>query len=430
MADSQISVVIGAQWGDEGKGKVTDFLAAEADFVVRFQGGNNAGHTICVGDKVYKLHLIPSGVISERAVSVIGCGVAVDPKVLVSELEGLKDAGIAVNLRVSERAHLIMPYHLAVDGALNSFQGDLSAGSTGRGIMAAFADKAYRHGIRVGDIIDPDLFAEKLKKAYEFNTRLIAAFGGNFSESFSSVYERYLELGRTLVPYICDTELLLHRAFKDGKRILFEGAQGMSLDPDHGLYPHGTSSNNVAGYVEVGAGVGLNMRKRIVGVVKAYTSRVGQGPVVTEIEGVLADHLRTKGAEFGTTTGRARRIGWLDLVQLKQAARVSGITEIALTKLDVLSGLDEICVATGYDVDGKIISEMPASLSMIRRAKPIYKTFPGWKDIGSAKRYEDLPKEILSYCEYLERELSCPIGIVSYGPKRNETIVRKCQVER
>ncbi len=430
---NQITVIVGAQWGDEGKGKLTDYLAREVDYVVRFQGGNNAGHTVVVGNETYKLSLVPSGVISPGTTSVIGNGVVVDPNVLLKEITDLQTKNIEPKLLISERAHVIMPYHIAMDEALSGHQGNLAAGSTKRGIAPVFADKMYRHGIRMGDLLDRDIFREKLSKAYNFNVSIIRnVFHANFARDLESVYQEYLELGEKLRQYIHDTEVELYQAYKFGQKILFEGAQGMSLDPDHGVYPHTTSSNNVAGYCEVGSGVGLNCEKRVIGIVKAYVSRVGNSPFVSELEGEAAKTLRDKGHEYGTVTGRPRRVGWLDLVQVRQAVRVSGINEIAITKLDVLAGMKEIKICVAYKVNGKIVRETPGNLSDMRAAEPVYQTFPGWmemtesgKDRIKERGFAELSKTMQEYIKFVEKEVDCPIRIVSFGPKRNETIIRE-----
>ncbi len=427
---SQITVIVGTQWGDEGKGKITDYFAREVNYVVRFQGGNNAGHTVVVDGQTYKLHLIPSGVINPNVINIIGNGVVVDPHVLLTEINNLIQQNINPRLLISQRAHVIMPYHKAMDGALSGHQGQLAADSTRRGIAPVFADKAYRHGIRVGDLLEPKIFKEKLEKAYQFNVGIITkVFGQQFDRAFETIYHEYLGYGEKLRQHICDTELELFNAFKFGQKIMFEGAQGMSLDPDHGMYPHGTSSNNIAGYSEVGCGVGLNLSKRIVGITKAYVSRVGNSPFVTEINDEIGEQIRQKGAEFGTTTGRPRRIGWLDLVQIRQAVRTSGITEIAMTKLDVLAGLKEIKLGVAYKINNKIITEMPASLSMMREAEPIYKTVPGWNNIDDdlkkkikAGGYGQLPDEMKNYLKFIEYQIRCKIKIISFGQDRSDTI--------
>jgi len=430
--NSQLTIVVGAQWGDEGKGKITDYFAGNADFVARFQGGNNAGHTIIVGDNTYKLHLIPSGVLYSHATSIIGNGVVVDPKVLLSEIKGLEEQGISVNLKVSNRAHVIMPYHITMDEALTQHQGKLSAGSTKRGIAPVCADKSFRHGIRIGDLLEPEMFKEKLEKSYFFNKNVIEkVFEMKFEKTLDEIYNEYLEYGEKLRKYIDDTDLILYKGFKEGKNILFEGAQGMSLDVDYGVYPHTTSTNVMAGHISVGTGVGYNTKAKIVGLVKAYVSRVGESPFVTELEGQEADELRDKGQEYGTTTGRPRRVGWLDLVQVRQSVRANGLTDIALTKLDILNGFPEIKVCTAYNINDKEVKEVPASLSELRQATPVYKTLPGWENLTPEKveeilkdGYDTLPENIKKYIEFIEKEVECPVNIISLGPKRKETIIK------
>lgn len=432
LTDSRLCVIVGAQWGDEGKGKITDFFARESDYVVRYQGGNNAGHTLVVDNHTYKLHLMPSGVLYSHVISVIGSGVLVDPKVLLQEIAGLQAQGIEAKLIVSERSHVIMPYHIAMDEGLSKHQGELAAGSTKRGIAPVAADKMYRHGIRMGDLLEPDMFKEKLTAAYNFNVGVITkVFGLPYSATWEEIYQEYLKYGEQLKKYITDTEVNLYTAFKNNKKILFEGAQGMSLDPDHGMYPHTTSTNNIAGYIEVGSGVGFNCTKKIIGVMKAYVSRVGTSPFPTELTGDVGQKLRDKGNEYGTTTGRPRRVGWLDLVQLRQTVRVSGLTDLAITKLDILAGLGDIRVCTHYELNGEKITEMPASLSTIRALKPIYETLPGWESMSSemadtlvATGYEQLPSTIKQFISFIEREVGCKISIISLGPKREQTIVR------
>jgi len=430
--ESQATIIVGTQWGDEGKGKVTDYFSGKSDYVVRFQGGNNAGHTVVVGSEVYKLHLIPSGVLYPNTVSVIGNGCLIDPGVLAKEIDELKARGVKMNLRISERAHVIMPYHPIMDAGMNAFQGKLSAGSTGRGIAPVAADKAFRIGIRMGDLLDKDLFKEKLDNAYKFNAAVIRdVFKQELPMSQEEIYTEFLGHGEKLREYVGDTELELAEAYKAGKKILFEGAQGMSLDPDHGVYPHTTSTNNVAGYARVGSGLGMNEGVRIIGIVKAYVSRVGVSPFPTELLDEVGDKIREKGGEYGTTTGRPRRIGWLDLVQLRQAVRVSGITELALTKGDVLGGFPELKVATHYEAEGKTLKEMPASLSLYRAAKPVYQTFPGWGEMTKEQiktmvqgGYDGLPENLRRYIDFVEQEVGCKFSIISLGPDREETLIR------
>ena len=424
---SKVTAIVGAQWGDEGKGKITDFFAGEADFVVRFHGGNNAGHTVIVDGDTYKLHLIPSGVLYEHPTSVIGNGVVVDPAALINEINYLKDKGVTPKLKISDRAHVIMPYHIEMDIALTKHQGELAAGSTKRGIAPVYGDKMYRHGIRMIDLTEPDVFSEKLDKAYSFNQTVIEAFGHSIEQNKKSIYEQYIKYGEILSPYISDISVDLFNAHKKGASILFEGAQGISLDVDHGVYPHTTSSNTVAGHVAAGTGVSFRDIHRIIGVTKAYLSRVGQSPLPTELSGVEAETLREKGGEYGTTTGRPRRVGWLDLVQVRQAVRTNGLTEIALTKLDILSGFSSIPVCHSYKIDSKEVREMPASLSQFRSAKPVYETLEGWGKLTPnmiEKGFNALPNTLQAYVHYIEDQVDCSVSIISMGPQRHETIIR------
>ena len=426
---SNITIVVGAQWGDEGKGKITDFFAGESDYVVRFHGGNNAGHTIIVDGVTFKLHLIPSGIVYGEPMSIIGNGVVVDPKALLNEIAYVKDKGIDPKLMVSDRAHVIMPYHIALDGALSGHQGDLAAGSTRRGIAPVYADKMFRNGIRMIDLLEPGVFREKLEKGYAFSKSIIEkALNKILDISFDEVFDTYLDYGQKLKSYIQDTSVELYNAHKSGKSILFEGAQGISLDVDHGVYPFTTSSNTAAGHISTGTGVSFRDINRIIGVTKAYLSRVGNSPLPSEIHGDEAKSLRERGGEYGTTTGRPRRVGWLDLVQVRQAVRVNGLTEIALTKLDILNGFDELPICVAYDVSGKHITEMPASLTEYRHAKPVYETLSGWDDLPKNiwdKGYEAIPQTLKDYISFIEREVDCPVKIVSVGPQRHETIIRK-----
>ena len=425
---SKITVVVGAQWGDEGKGKITDYFAGEADFVVRYHGGNNAGHTVIVNGSKYKLHLIPSGVLYDHPVSVIGNGVVVDPKALLTEIQYLNNKGIQPRLNISDRAHVIMPYHKQMDAVLTEHQGSLAAGSTMRGIAPVYADKMFRHGIRIIDLTEPDILKEKLHRAYQFNSKLITAIGDQVIHiDENSIYKEYQQYGKQLSPYIKDVSLELYRAHQNGKAILFEGAQGISLDIDHGIYPYTTSSNSIAGNIATGTGVSFRDIDRIIGVTKAYISRVGIGPLPTELPMEQGNYLRKKGKEYGTTTGRARRVGWLDLVQVRQAVRVNGLTEIALTKLDILSDNGDLSVCTAYYINGQQEQEMPASLHRFRSAEPVYQTLPGWGQLSddmAEKGYESLPENLRHYVQFIEDQVSCPVTIISIGPERHQTIVR------
>ncbi len=425
---SKITAIVGAQWGDEGKGKITDFFACDSNYVVRFQGGNNAGHTVIVNGDIYKLHLIPSGILYEHPISIIGNGVVVNPKALLDEIAYVKEKGIVPKLMVSDRAHVIMPYHIDLDSALSGHQGQLAAGSTRCGIAPVYADKMFRNGIRMVDILEPDVFSEKLEKGYTFAKGLIEkSMGQSLKMTLAKIFDTYMGYGMTLAPYIFDTSVELYNAHKSGKSILFEGAQGISLDVDHGVYPFTTSSNTAAGHISTGTGVSFRDIDRIIGVVKAYLSRVGESPLPSEIHGNDAKSLREKGGEYGTTTGRPRRVGWLDLVQVRQAVRVNGLTEIALTKLDVLNGFNELPVCVAYSVDGEKITEMPASLTKYRKAKPVYEALPGWCELPQNiwdKGYDELPQNLKDYITFIEHEVDCPVKIVSVGPQRHETIIR------
>lgn len=425
---SKITAIVGAQWGDEGKGKITDFYAGESDYVVRFHGGNNAGHTVIVDNNVFKLHLIPSGVVYGEPISVIGNGVVVDPKALLNEILYLQDKGIDPKLLVSDRCHVIMPYHIELDSALSGHQAELAAGSTGRGIAPVYADKMFRNGIRVIDLLEPDIFKQKLDKGYSFAKGIMeGALNKKIEIPLDVIYKKYSEYGSRLKKYIADTSVELYNAYSNGKSILFEGAQGISLDVDHGIYPYTTSSNTAAGHISTGTGVSFREIHRVIGVVKAYLSRVGESPLPSEVLGKEAELIREVGSEFGTTTGRPRRIGWLDLVQVRQAVRVNGLTEIALTKLDVLNGVKEIPVCINYEVNGSILSEMPASLSQYKNAKPIYKNLNGWEDLPENawdQGYDSLPRQIKDYINFIEQEVECAVKIVSIGPQRHQTIIR------
>ena len=415
LDNNKITVIVGAQWGDEGKGKITDYFAGESDYVVRYHGGNNAGHTVIVNGSTFKLHLIPSGVLYDHPISVIGNGVVVDPGALLNELKYLKNKGIQPRLNISDRAHVIMPYHKLMDTALTNHQGSLAAGSTKRGIAPVYADKMFRHGIRMIDLTEPDILKEKLHRAYQFNYKLISAISDHvIKEDEKSIYKEYCKYGKKLSQYIKDVSVELYCAQQNGKAILFEGAQGISLDIDHGIYPYTTSSNSIAGNIATGTGVSFRAIDRIIGVTKAYISRVGIGPLPTELPQEKGDDLREKGKEYGTTTGRPRRVGWLDLVQVRQAVRVNGLTEIALTKLDILSDSGDLSVCTSYKINGRLEKEMPASLHRFRLAEPVYQTLPGWGQLSDdliEKGYESLPENLKNYVQFIEDQVSCPVSI-------------------
>lgn len=420
---SNISVIIGAQWGDEGKGKITDFFSAQSQYVVRFQGGNNAGHTIILDDKTLKLHLIPSGVLHPKCKLVIGNGVVIDPSVLIREIDLLKKEGLGVNLLISDRAHLIMPYHVDIDHHLTALQNDLAAGSTRSGIAPVYADKMYRHGLRIVDLLNENIFAKRLKKSFTFNKKLVEnVFDEKFEYSYDSILKQYLEYIKIIKPYVGNTTKELSSAEKAGDSILFEGAQGACLDVDHGLYPFTTSSNTVAGQIEAGSGVGLNRSKRIVGIAKAYLTYVGRGPLPTEIKPPLEDKIREVGQEYGTTTGRARRIGWIDLVQLKHANQLNGFSELILTKVDVLTGLPEVKLCVAYEVDGEKIDHVPSDLEVFNKIKPVYETLGGWASLPKKiNSFDECPSELQVFIKKVEELTGTSISLVSYGPDRNQT---------
>ena len=420
---NNITVIIGAQWGDEGKGKITDFFAAQSDYIVRFQGGNNAGHTIILDDRTLKLHLIPSGVLHPNCKLVIGNGVVIDPEVLINEIDMLKKEDLGVNLLISDRAHLIMPYHVDIDHHLTALQDDLAAGSTRSGIAPVYADKMYRHGLRIIDLFNKDVFAKRLKKSFMFNKKLVEnVFEEKFDYSYDIILNQYLKYGETIKPYVANVAQELSAADIKGKAILFEGAQGACLDVDHGLYPFTTSSNVVSGQAEAGSGIGLNRKKRVVGIAKAYLTYVGRGPLPTEITPPLEDQIREVGQEYGTTTGRARRIGWIDLVQLKYANQLNGFTELILTKVDVLTGLPKIKLCVGYEINGKKIDYVPADLESFAQIKPIYETLPGWGSLPEhIKNIDECPLELKSFIKKIEEFTGNSISLISYGPDRNQT---------
>src|SRR2546425_828411 len=425
------TVVVGAQFGDEGKGKIVDFLADRADVVVRFQGGANAGHTVQVGEQLYAFHLLPSGVLRKRAMNLIGNGVVIDPAQLLKEIEETRALGHAVeNLRISDRAHVVMPYHKVIDGLEEKLKGNLGAGTTLRGIGPAFEDKVGRFGIRMCDLVDPDVLRAKLEKIVPIKQRLIEAYGGGDRLDLDSVYREHVAYGERLAPFVVDTSMWLDAAIKRKKRILFEGAQGTHLCIDHGIYPFGTSSDCVAGAASVGAGVGPQHLTDIVGVAKAFTSRVGTGPFPTEVDSPIAEHLRERGGgEYGTTTRRPRRGGWLDLVMLRMAVRVNGLVSLAGTKLDVLGGLDRIPVCVSYRFDGEAVKEFPASMRVLSRCEPVYREFKGWPDLTEAqwiatakKGKRALPGSVRKYLGFIETQLKVPIQIISIGRPRAATI--------
>ncbi|MFA5995189.1 MAG: adenylosuccinate synthase [Patescibacteria group bacterium] len=423
-------MVIGAQWGDEGKGKIIDYLTSEADYVVRFQGGNNAGHTLVVDGAVYKLHLIPSGVLYPDKRVVLGNGMVIDPEVLISEMNNFESKGMKLNMLISERAHVIFPFHIIMDGMIDEYKGGLAAGTTRRGIGPAYADKAERSGIRIIDLMNPKIFKEKYDKLFDLKRNaLTRLYQQHITLNKQDIYKAYLNFGKRLKPYVGDVSLEVNEAIKSGKKVLFEGAQGTMLDNDHGAYPHTTSSNTIAGAACTGVGVGPKSIDEIIGVVKAYLSRVGSGPVPTEANQRLGTYLRERGQEYGTTTGRPRRCGWVDLVQLRYACRVNGLTALAITKIDVLGGLKTIPVATKYKYKNTILHELPADLEISRHCKPVYQELPGWNNLTDKdfqdiiqKGYKALPKKMKDYLAFIADATQTPIRLVSVGAERKATI--------
>ena len=419
------TILIGTQWGDEGKGKATDYLADHMDYVVRYQGGNNAGHTVVARGHLLKLHLIPSGILYPHITSVIAGGVVVDPGVLLEEMDALAGQGIDVSrLVLSGNAHLIMPYHLALERVTERYLGRHALGTTKRGIGPAYADRAARIGLRVQDLLDPKIFREKLEVVLKEKNLVLTKVYNRLPLEASDIEERYLAFGQRLRPHIADTSRLLHDAIRDGKRVLLEGAQGTLLDLDHGTYPFVTSSNPVAGGALASAGLGPKVVDRVIGVTKAYVTRVGSGPFPTEETGEVGERLRAEGGEYGTTTGRPRRCGWYDAVVLRYATRVNGLTEPFLTKLDVLSGLPSVKLCTAYRFEGRDYEDFPPHQSIFHRAAPVYEELEGWSDdITAATAFGELPPAARSYVERLAELAGVPIGVVSVGAAREQSLI-------
>ncbi len=418
-------VVIGAQWGDEGKGKITDLLSRSADVVVRYQGGVNAGHTVVVQGQTFKLHLIPSGILYPDTECIIGCGTVIDPQVLIQELDQLDKLNVSTaNLLISETAHVTMPYHRLIDQASEERRGTHKIGTTGRGIGPTYADKSERTGIRVLDLMDPTALRKKLNWTINYKNVILEKLYELPPLDPETVIEQYLKYAERLRPHVVDSSLKIYEAIQQRRNILFEGAQGTLLDLDHGTYPYVTSSNPVAGGACVGAGVGPTMIDRVIGVAKAYTTRVGEGPFPTELDGTLGELLCDRGAEFGTTTGRRRRCGWFDAVIGRYAVRINGLDCLAITKLDVLDTLEEIQVCVAYEIDGKHCRDFPSSARLFSRCQPIYKTMPGWQQSTEhCRSLEDLPKQALDYLKFLAELMEVPIALVSLGASRDQTII-------
>ena len=418
-------IVIGAQWGDEGKGKITDLLSRSADVVVRYQGGVNAGHTIVVQGQTFKLHLIPSGILYPKTECIIGCGTVIDPQVLIKELEQLEELNISTaNLLISQTAHVTMPYHRMIDKASEEVRGNHKIGTTGRGIGPTYADKSERIGIRMLDLMDTDGLREQLKWTINYKNTILEKLYNLPPLNPEEVIEEYLGYAERLRPFVVDTSLKIYDAVLRRRNILFEGAQGTLLDLDHGTYPYVTSSNPVAGGACVGSGLGPTMIDRVIGVSKAYTTRVGEGPFPTELDDEIGDLLGDRGAEFGTTTGRKRRCGWFDAVIGRYAVRINGMDCMALTKLDVLDELEEINVCVAYEIDGERCEHFPTSARLFARCRPIYKTVPGWQvSTSHCRTLEELPQKALDYLKFLAELMEVPIAIVSLGASRDQTII-------
>ncbi len=426
-----ITILIGAQWGDEGKGRVVDWLASSADIVARYAGGDNAGHTVAINEDVYKLHLIPSGVLQDGVISIMGNGMVVNPVNLVKEIKGLQEMGVEITperLLISSRAHIITPAHIALDKAKELARGDQAIGTTLRGIGPAYLDKTGRQGIRTGDmLLDVELYAERLYGAIEKSNETLVAQGAEALNPQEAALE-YLEAATFLRPFIVDTSIYLYKALKEGKKVVCEGAQGTLLDVDHGSYPFVTSSSPTAGGALTGLGVGPMSVDRVLGVAKAFSTRVGGGPMPTELDGEVADQLRGTGAnfwdEFGTTTGRPRRCGWLDVVMLRYAVSVNGLSEVMLTKMDILSGLGELKLAVGYEIDGKTYEYPPVTNEELERATAVYETLEGWQeDISGCRTFAELPEAARNYIKRVSELCDVPINVVSVGPEREQLVL-------
>lgn len=417
-------IVIGTQWGDEGKGKIVDYLAEKADYVVRSQGGSNAGHTVVVDGKAYKLRLLPSGILYKEKVCVLGNGVVIDPKVFLEEIDGMKENGVDMSrLRISNRAHIILPYHRLLDGLQEEARGENKIGTTKNGIGPCYMDKASREGIRMVDLMDEEEFKKKLKFNIEAKNRLCQKVYDNPGVNYDEVLEEYLGYAERLRPYVVDTTTLLNEALADDSKILFEGAQATMLDIDHGTYPFVTSSSPIAGGACVGAGVGPGKIDAVIGVVKAYSTRVGEGPFPSELFDEVGEAIRTEGHEYGTVTGRARRCGWLDACVVKYAGYTNGLDYLAITRLDILDKLPKLKICVGYRYNGELLNEYPASLKVLAQVEPVYEEMDGWMmDISGIRSYDELPENAKKYLARLSEAAHVKIGIVSVGPNRDQTI--------
>ncbi|BAL81922.1 putative adenylosuccinate synthetase [Selenomonas ruminantium subsp. lactilytica TAM6421] len=418
-------VVTGTQWGDEGKGKIVDYLAQQADTVVRFQGGSNAGHTVMVDGEAYKLRLMPSGILFKGSHCIVGNGVAFDPMVMLEEMDGLAERGIDLSgIRISNRAHVVLPYHRLMDGIGDEARGDNKIGTTKRGIGPCYMDRDNRIGIRVCDLMDEEEFAKRLKENLEIKNKELKLLYDHEPLSYEEVLKEYLGYAERLRPYVCDTIALLNDEIKEGRKILFEGAQATMLDIDYGTYPYVTASHPISGGVGVGAGVAPNKIDKVVGIVKAYCTRVGEGPFPTEQLNAIGEKIREEGHEYGVVTGRPRRTGWLDACVVRYAGLISGIDYMAVTRLDILDNFEEIKMCVAYKYKGEILNEIPASLKVLAEVEPVYETFEGWNtSISKVRKYEDLPENAKKYLERMAEVTGIKLGIVSVGPNRDETIV-------
>ena len=419
------AMVLGTQWGDEGKGKIVDYLAQKADVVIRSQGGNNAGHTVVADGQSFALRLLPSGILFSEKTCIIGNGVVVNPEVLLEEIDGMVKKGVTISkLEVSTRAHVIMPYHIRIDEEDEKLRGDDKIGTTKNGIGPCYADKINRVGIRIGDLMDRDVFYQKLKTNLELKNRLFATYYNCEGFDFEEIFTKYTALAERIRPYVKDTEYSANQYIKEGKKVLFEGAQATMLDLDHGTYPFVTSSNPTAGGACVGSGVGPRMMSNIIGVVKAYTTRVGAGPFPAEQSNKIGEYLRETGHEFGTVTGRSRRCGWFDSVVVRYAAMLNSLDYLAITRLDILDGLDTINICKGYMYKGIELKEYPESLNILQDVEPVYEELPGWKtDISGCKSYDELPENARYYVDLISQLVGVALGIVAVGPDRSQTIV-------
>ena len=422
-----VVVIVGGQWGDEGKGKIVDVLTEKADAVARYQGGHNAGHTVVINNEKFVLHIIPSGILHKGKACIIGNGVVVEPRSLIEEMDGLIKRGIDIgkNLFLSKSSHLIMPYHAAIEREQERLKGSKKIGTTGKGIGPAYVDKTARTGIRAGELLYPEIFKEKLKNNLAGINHLLKVLYNAPAFDVEDIYSEYMKYAERLAGYIADTDVIVNRMIDENKNLLFEGAQGTLLDVDHGTYPYVTSSSAAAGGACTGLGVSPTKISSVIGIVKAYTTRVGEGPFPTEINDSLGEKIREKGGEYGATTGRPRRCGWLDMVALRYAARVNGFSGIVLTKLDILDGLEEIKICTAYRFEGKLYEEFPKELNILEKCEPVYEEVRGWKEnTGGAKSFEKLPSAAQAYIKGIERRLNVKVTIISSGQKRDELIMR------